>query len=132
MVGPASPVNFEEDAQTVTDQLTWFEGKINGTSGAQYTPSFKYPNIELKRCFEAKKFKESNKMITRLATVRQGTLRTGHMPPNSRSLGTGTPQLMRGRQSGRATEVAPDLYTPMDVSVSDSRQDERHDTPCEQ
>lgn len=37
---------------------------------------YKYPNIELKRCFDARNFRESNKQITRLASTRAGSMRS--------------------------------------------------------
>jgi len=51
-----------------------FEDKIKHIRG-QGMP-YKYPNIELKRCFDAKNFRESNRQITRLASTRAGSMRS--------------------------------------------------------
>ena len=37
---------------------------------------FKYPNIELKRCFDAAQFRRSNKRITTMATERANSMRS--------------------------------------------------------
>ena len=71
---PPSRVNFKENGNTVTDDLIGFEEKIRNES--RFAPQSKYPNIELKRCFDAKNFRESNHHITRLASTRAGTMRS--------------------------------------------------------
>ena len=72
---PVSRVNLErEDSMTVHEDLTIFEGKIG--SKDRIGPKSKYPNIELKREFNAKSFRDSNRHITRLASTRAGTLRS--------------------------------------------------------
>jgi hypothetical protein len=54
---PISRVNFPDDAHSVSDELSNFETKMRKDSFSQQR---KYPNIELKRCFDARNFKESN------------------------------------------------------------------------
>ena len=51
-----------------------FEGKIGCKD--RIGPKSKYPNIELKREFNAKNFRDSNRQITRLASTKAGTLRS--------------------------------------------------------
>ena len=53
-----------------------FENKIKKDRPTQDGYATKYPNIELKRCFDAKKFKQSNEEITKAKYDRQGTLRS--------------------------------------------------------
>ena len=72
---PGSRVNFEEDASSVQEDLTVFEDKI-GCKDNRIGPKSKYPNIELKREFNAKNFRDSNRHITRLASTRAGTMRS--------------------------------------------------------
>ena len=61
---------FEFDARTVNDELMIFEHK-HRLPTADFLPpnerrqAYKYPNIELKRCFEPKKFRQSNHDIHR-------------------------------------------------------------------
>jgi len=72
---PISRVNIiEEDAHSVNDDLISFEQKINDRQSR--ISSQKYPNIELKRCFDAKNFRESNYLITSMASTRAGSLRS--------------------------------------------------------
>ena len=70
---PISRVNFPDDANSVSDDLSNFESKMAKGHTSQKK---NYPNIELKRCFDARNFKESNQQITRLASTRAGTLRS--------------------------------------------------------
>ena len=60
---PASRVNFQdEDADSLNDDLVSFESKIkqqNSLASVQ-----KYPNIELKRCFDARNFGANNRQLT--------------------------------------------------------------------
>jgi hypothetical protein len=72
---PTSKVNFEdEDEHSVNEDLGSFETKIRRKDSLR--PLQKYPNIELKRCFDATNFRESNRQITRLASTRAGTMRS--------------------------------------------------------
>lgn len=72
---PNSRVNFErEDSTTVHEDLTVFEDKIGNKD--RIGPKSKYPNIELKREYGAKNFRDSNRQITRLASTRAGTMRS--------------------------------------------------------
>ena len=78
----ASP-EFECDAQSVNDQLEQFEYKHRLATAEYMEPGeqrkkYKYPNIELKRCFDPKKFRESNAQIQRalvMSTQRDTTTR---------------------------------------------------------
>jgi len=73
---PTSKVNFDEENQdSVNDDLGSFESKIRGKD-TSLRPQQKYPNIELKRCFDARNFRDSNRQITRLASTRAGTMRS--------------------------------------------------------
>ena len=56
------------------EDLSVFEDKIGCKD--RIGPKSKYPNIELKREFNAKSFRDSNRHITRLASTRAGTLRS--------------------------------------------------------
>ena len=58
--------DFRDDAQTVVEELETFDSRVSAGRGA----SFKYPNVELKRCFDAKKFKQSNSMVQRMLSTR--------------------------------------------------------------
>ena len=62
---------MQEDSNTVNADLLSFESKIKGRYKL-----FKYPNIELKRCFDSKSFRKSNEQVTRMATTRAGTMRS--------------------------------------------------------
>ncbi len=46
-------VDFREDPLTVVEDLGSFDTKVSAGRGA----SFKYPNVELTRCYDAKKFR---------------------------------------------------------------------------
>ena len=50
-----------------------FESRVRGDLSSHRS---KYPNIELKRCFDAKKFKKSNDQITQMTMTRAGSLRS--------------------------------------------------------
>ena len=56
--GPQSP-EFTFDAVTVNGEIGNFENRL-GTANPKY---YKYPNIELSRCYDPKRFKEANKVI---------------------------------------------------------------------
>ena len=57
--------NFKEDATTVTEDLESFSSRVSAGNRA-----YKYPNVELKRCYDAKNFKESNSMVHRMLSTR--------------------------------------------------------------
>ena len=50
---------INESGTSVKEDLVNFESKIKGT-----TVPYKYPNVELKRCFDAAQFRRSNNQIT--------------------------------------------------------------------
>ena len=55
-----------EDTSTVVEELESFDSRVTAGRGA----SFKYPNVELKRCFDAKKFRQSNSLVQRMLSTR--------------------------------------------------------------
>jgi hypothetical protein len=59
-------VNFKEDASTVVEEIETFDSRVSAGHGA----SFKYPNVELKRCFDAKNFRHSNSLVSRMLSTR--------------------------------------------------------------
>ena len=59
-------VNFKEDASTIVEELQTFDNRVSAGHGA----SFKYPNVELKRCFDAKNFRQSNSLVSRMLSTR--------------------------------------------------------------
>ena len=63
-----------EDGNTIRDDLSNFEQRVN--IGSKFGPASNYPNIELKRCFDAQKFRNSNREITSLRSTRAGSLRS--------------------------------------------------------
>ena len=67
-------VNFREDAQTVVEELESFDSRVSAGRGA----SFKYPNVELKRCYDAKKFKQSNSLVQRMLSTRATMVKHPH------------------------------------------------------
>ena len=67
-------VNFREDAQTVVEELESFDSRVSAGRGA----SFKYPNVELKRCYDAKKFKQSNSLVQRMLSTRATMIKSPH------------------------------------------------------
>ena len=95
-----SRVNMQDNANSVQDELVTFESKIHGKS-RWANPNSKYPNIELKRCFEAKNFRESNREITRLATTRAGTMRTHVLTSQPRNKRMTAPDDSMGRSLTR-------------------------------
>lgn len=58
LTGPANP-EFVFDAVTVTGEIVNFENRL-GTANPKH---YKYPNIELSRCYDPRRFKESNNLI---------------------------------------------------------------------
>ena len=64
--GNKSP-EFEYDAQSVSEELGTFEHRL-GTAQEPKT-NYKYPNVELKRCFEPKQFRQSNADIRRMLST---------------------------------------------------------------
>jgi len=69
---PSSRVEIErENSSAVAADLVNFETRQKGAF-----QQFKYPNIELKRCFDAKQFRRSNKQITLQASTRSGSMRS--------------------------------------------------------
>ena len=70
---PSSRVNFCDDPDSMNDDLSVFEQKFQPGS---VTRSSKYPNIELKRCFDPTNFKLSNERVTAETKTRVGSLRS--------------------------------------------------------
>lgn len=72
---PVSRVNFEaEDADSLNDDLVSFESKIKYQKNLAVVQ--KYPNIELKRCFNPQNFGANNRQLTQLTSTRAGSLRS--------------------------------------------------------
>ena len=59
MTGPPAKPEFEFDAVTVNGEIGCFENRL-GTATPKH---YKYPNIELSRCYDPKRFKESSNFI---------------------------------------------------------------------
>ena len=57
---------FEYDAQTISDEIATFDHRLGTASGKV---AFKYPGIELKRCFEPKMFRQSNAEMKRMLST---------------------------------------------------------------
>lgn len=66
-------MNILDNTQSVSDELSFFESKVRGDMSSHQS---KYPNIELKRIFDAKNFKKSNDQITQMTMTRAGSLRS--------------------------------------------------------
>ena len=59
LTGPPTKPEFEFDAVTVNGEIGCFENRL-GTANPKH---YKYPNIELSRCYDPKRFKESNNFV---------------------------------------------------------------------